>query len=173
MLMPILLAVAAVLLLAGALWSGLAYAMRRPALARRLMRVRPARYLFARLAAAGVRSARRRAEREGTLPATRPVSDLEIALAASGTEEARQARAMLARMSPRQRNEISRRTLGADGLSGLLADAAALDGAEMPGRAGRRRVAGAPGSAGRDSARDVQRRRAVAKRRAARKRARR
>lgn len=175
MLVTILVTLAALVVLAGALWLGLAFAMRRPAVARRLMRFPPTRLILSRAAAIGMRAARRRAERNGTIPAGRSVTDLEVALAASDSEQARRARAMLARMNPRQRNEFSRRALGADGLSGLLAGTGGADDAdatEMLGRAGRRGTAFA-GSAGRDTAREAQRRRAVAKRRAARKKARR
>jgi hypothetical protein len=176
MLVTILLALVIVLALAAGLWIGLAYAMRRPGLARRLLRIRPLRRVMGRMAAMGMRSARKKAARDGRIRAGRQVSDLEVALAAADTEQARQAKAMLARMSPRQRAEFSRRTMGADGLSGLLADAAALDagdGTEMLGRADRRRGAGLAGSPGQDAARAAQRRKAVAKRRAARKGARR
>jgi hypothetical protein len=170
MLLTILLVIAAVLLLVAGLWFGLAYAMRKPALARRLMRVPPVRFLMAKMTKIGMRAARKRAERDGTIPKGRPVSDLELALAVSDTEEARQARAMLARLSPRQRNELSRRTMGADGLSGLLAEGAAAEGgAESLGRTGRRQTAGVAASSGRESARAAQRRKAVAKRRASRK----
>lgn len=173
MLVYVLAALAALLVVTAALWFGLAFVMRRPALARRLMRVPPLRFLMARMAALGMRAARRRAEKDGTIPAGRHVSDLEVALAASDSAEARRARAMLARMNPRERNQLSRMTLGADGLAGLMnADLPAQgddQAAEMLGRAGRRRQAVVGGSEGREAQRQAQRRRAVAKRRAARK----
>lgn len=173
MLLTILLAAGLSVLVAGGLWFALVQAMRRPALARRMVRVPPLRWAMARMAATGMRAARRRAERDGTIPAGRPVSDLEVALSVADTDEARHARAMLARMSPRQRAELSRRTMGADGVAGLLESAAATAAvdAEALGRADRRRVAGsAPAT---DAGRQAQRRKAVARRRAARKAARR
>ncbi len=172
MLLTILLAVVLSVVVAAGAWFGLVWAMRRPALARRLMRVPPLRWAMARMTRAGLRAARRRGERDGTLPAGRPVSDLEVALAVSDTEEARRARAVMGRLSPRQRAELSRRTMGADGLAGLMESAAATSAvdADALGRADRRRVAGvAPADAGRRA----QRRKAVARRRAARKAARR
>lgn len=173
MLVYVLAALAAVLVVAAALWLGLALVMRRPALARRLMRVPPLRFLMARMAAVGMRAARRRAERDGTIPPGRQVSDLEVALAASDGEEARRARAMLARMNPRERNALSRMTLGADGLAGLMRSDLPFPGddaaTEMLGRAGRRRQAGLAGSDRGEAARRAQKRKAVARRRAARK----
>lgn len=175
MLLTILIAVAITLVVVAGLWFGLAFAMRRPTIARRMMRVPPLRWLMARVTRAGLRSARKKAQREGRLPTDRPVSDLEVALAASDTEEARRARAMLARMTPRQRAELSRRTMGADGLAGLMGDnpLMGLDDEDALGRTGRRRGAGVAASPGRDTARAVQQRKAVAKRRAARKKSRR
>ena len=80
--------------------------------------------------------------------------------------EAQAAKAMLARMNPRQRAEFSRRTLGADGLASLMETAATLDADDATlGRADRRRAAAASAAAGPSA----QRRKAVAKRRAARK----
>jgi hypothetical protein len=171
MLLTILLAVVLSAAAAGA-WLGLASAMRRPALARRLMRVAPLRWGMARMTRAGLRAARRRAERDGTLPAGRPVSDLELALVVSDTEEARRARAMMARLTPRQRAELSRRTMGADGLAGLMESAAATSAADADalGRADRRRASGVAAAG---AGRQAQRRKAVARRRAARKAARR
>ncbi|MGD9572411.1 MAG: hypothetical protein AB7V62_11030 [Thermoleophilia bacterium] len=166
MLITILIAAGAAIAVGAAAWFGLAYAMRRPPLARRLMRVPPFRWLMARMTASGMKAARRKAERDGVIPTGRPVSDLEVALAVSDTEEARHARAMLARLSPAQRNELSRRTMGADGLAGLMVDAPAAD-ADALGRSDRRRVAGT--AAAGNPSRDAQRRNAVAKRRAQRK----
>jgi hypothetical protein len=153
--------VAGALVLTAGAWIGLVAAMRRPALVARLMRIRPLRALMTRVVTAGVRASRRKARRDGTIPQGRPVSDLEAVLALADTDEARRARAMLARLSPRQRNEFSRRTMGADGLAGLLAA-----GGEGPhlGRAARR--AGSTGAA--SPAHAARRRKAPAKRRAAR-----
>jgi hypothetical protein len=169
MLLIVLSSVAGALVLAAGAWAGLVAAMRRPALAARLLRIRPLRALMARMAAAGVRASRRRARRDGTIAAGRPMSDLEAVLAFADTEEAAGARAMLARMSPRQRNELSRRTMGADGLGGLLAAGVAAGGEGSPlGRAARRAGATGAASPARDAARAARKRKAVAKRRAAR-----
>lgn len=167
MLLTILIAVGAAIAAGAAAWFGLAYVMRRPALARRLVKIPPFRWVMARMTAAGMKAARRKAERDGVIPTGRPVSDLEVALAVSDTDEARHARAMLARLSPAQRNELSRRTMGTDGLAGLMSDGSAAE-AEALGRANRRRVAGTAAPTG-DPSRDAQRRKAVAKRRAQRK----
>lgn len=140
---------------------GLAVLARRPPLVARLARVRPARSLMVRATRAQIRRARRR----GDVPAG--ATDLEIMLAGEQGTEARAAKAMLARMNPRQRAEFSRRTLGADGLAALMETAATLEGDDAgPGRADRRRVAATGGAT---AGRSAQRRKAVARRRAARK----
>lgn len=154
----VLAVVAAVALLVAA---GVAVVARRPSLVTRLARFGPARRLMVRATRAQIRRARRR----GDVPAG--ATDLEIVLAGETGAEARAAKAMLARMNPRQRAEFSRRALGADGLAALMERAATADGDDAgPGRADRRRVAGAGGA---PAARSAQRRKAVAKRRAARK----
>jgi len=140
---------------------GAAIVVRRPALVARLARFAPVRRLMVRMTRAQIRRARRR----GDVPAG--ATDLEVMLAGETGAEARAAQAMLARMNPRQRAELSRRTLGADGLAALMESAATLDGPDAaPGRADRRRAAGAAGA---PSGASAQRRKAVAKRRAARK----
>ena len=108
----------------------------------------------------------RRTRRRGDVPAG--ATDLEIVLAGESGAEAQAAKAMLARMNPRQRAEFSRRSLGADGLASLMETAATLEGDDGSalGRADRRRAAGVAGASG---GRSAQQRKAVAKRRAARK----
>ncbi|MGE0027573.1 MAG: hypothetical protein AB7O78_20140 [Thermoleophilia bacterium] len=154
----VLVAVAAVGLL---LAVGVAVLARRPSLVMRLARFGPARRLMVRATHAQIRRARRR----GDVPVG--ATDLEIVLAGERGPEAQAAKAMLARMNPRQRAEFSRRTLGPDGLAALMESAATLEGDDDgSGRADRRRVAGAGGA---PAGRSAQRRKAVAKRRAARK----
>lgn len=157
-LLIVLIAVAAAGLL---LAVGFAVVVRRPALVARLARFGPARRLMVRATHAQIRRARRR----GDVPAG--ATDLEVMLAGENGAEARAAKAMLARMNPRQRAEFSRRTLGADGLAALMETAATADGdATTAGRGDRRRAAGVADA---PAARSAQRRKAVAKRRAARK----
>jgi hypothetical protein len=156
-LLIVLAAVAAVGLLVAI---GVAVLARRPSLVARLARFAPARRLMVRATQAQIRRARRR----GDVPAG--ATDLEVVLAGESGAEAQAAKAMLARMNPRQRAEFSRRTLGADGLASLMETAATLDADDAtPGRADRRRAAAASAAAGPSA----QRRKAVAKRRAARK----
>ena len=158
-LLIVLAAVAAVGLL---LAVGVAIVSRRPSLVARLARFAPARHLMVRATRAQIRRTRRR----GDVPAG--ATDLEVVLAGESGAEAQAAKAMLARMNPRQRAEFSRRTLGAEGLAGLMETAATLDGddASALGRADRRRAAGVAGAS---AGRSAQQRKAVAKRRAARK----
>ena len=160
MLSTLLIVLAAVAAVAVLLAVAFAIVARRPSLVAKLARFGPARRLMVRATQAQIRRARKR----GDVPAG--ATDLEIVLAAETGAEARAAKAMLARMNPRQRAEFSRRTLGDDGLAGLMEAAATLDGddASALGRADRRRAAAAavPG-------RSAQQRKAVARRRAARK----
>jgi hypothetical protein len=97
------------------------------------------------------------------------MTDLELALVGQDGREAEQARAMLARMNPRQRAELSRRTLGADGLAAMMETAATLDDDAVAalGRADRRRAGGL--GTGAPASRTAQQRKAIAKRRSARK----
>jgi hypothetical protein len=155
-LLIVLAVVAAVGLLLAA---GVAVVVRRPSLVTRLARFAVIRRLMVRVTQAQIRRARRR----GDVPAG--ATDLEVVLAGETGAEAQAAKAMLARMNPRQRAEFSRRTLGADGLAALMETAATAGDDPALGRADRRRAAGAAGAPGRAA----QRRKAVAKRRAARK----
>ena len=157
-LLIILAAVAGVALL---LAVAFAIVVRRPALVTKLARFGLARRLMVRATEAQIRRARKR----GDVPAG--ATDLEVVLAGQTGVEAEAAKAMLARMNPRQRAEFSRRTLGDGGLAGLMEAAATLEGddAGALGRADRRRAA----TAGAASGHSAQRRKAVAKRRAARK----
>ncbi len=156
-LLIVLAVVAAVGLLLAA---GVAVVVRRPSLVARLARFALVRRLMVRITQTQIRRARRR----GDVPAG--ATDLEVMLAGERGAEAQAAKAMLARMNPRQRAEFSRRTLGADGLAALMESAATIDGDDDgPGRADRRRAAAAPAA----PARSAQQRKAVAKRRAARK----
>jgi hypothetical protein len=161
MLSTLLIALAAVVAVGLLLAAGAAVVVRRPALVARLARFAPIRRLMVRMTTAQIRRARRR----GDVPAG--ATDLEVMLAGETGAEAQAAKAMLARMNPRQRAEFSRRTLGADGLAALMESAATMDGGDGgPGRADRRRAAGAAGA---PAARSAQQRKAVARRRAARK----
>jgi hypothetical protein len=161
MLQTLLIVLAALAGLAVLLAVGVAIVVRRPALVTRLARVTPIRRLMVR----ATRSQIRRARRRGDVPAG--ATDLEVVLAGETGAEAQAAKAMLARMNPRQRAELSRRTMGADGLASLMETAATRQGddAGAAGRADRRRAAALAGSAGRSP----QQRKAVARRRAARK----
>ena len=161
MLQTLLIVLAVVAGVAVLLAVAFAIVARRPSLVAKLARFGPARRLMVRATQAQIRRARKR----GDVPAG--ATDLEIVLAGETGAEAQAAKAMLARMNPRQRAELSRRTLGDDGLAGLMEAAATLDGddASVLGRADRRRAAGAGDAPGRSA----QQRKAVAKRRAARK----
>ena len=162
MLSTLLIILAVVAGLAVLLAVGFAILVRRPALVAKLARFGPARRLMVRATQAQIRRARKR----GDVPAG--ATDLEVVLAGESGAEAQAAKAMLARMNPRQRAELSRRTMGADGLAGLMETAATTqegDEAGTAGRADRRRAAALAGSTGRSA----QQRKAVAKRRAARK----
>jgi hypothetical protein len=136
----------------------LAVVVRRPALVARLARFAAVR----RLMVWSMKGQIRRTRKRGGLPGG--TTDLEIVLAGQTGAEAEAARAMLKRMSPRQRAEVSRRTLGADGLASLM-ETAATSGGDAPAqpRAERRRAAGS------SAARPTRQSKAVAKRRAARK----
>jgi hypothetical protein len=161
MLSTLLIIIAAVVGLAVLLAVGFAILVRRPALITKRARFGPARRLMVRATQAQIR----RARKHGDVPAG--ATDLEVVLAGEMGAEAQAAKAMLARMSPRQRAELSRRTMGADGLAGLMETAATREGddAGSVGRADRRRAAALAGSAGPSA----QQRKAVARRRAARK----
>lgn len=147
---------------------GLVVVMRSPRLAARLMRFAFARKVMARVARAGLESARKKAAASGATKGAGPISDLEVVLADQSGPEAERAKALLAGMNPRQRQELSRMAMGADGLEGLMA--AGADGGEaameMLGRSERRRAAGAATSS---APRAAQKSKAVAKRRKARK----
>ena len=161
MLSTLLIILAVVAGLAVLLAVGFAILVRRPALVTKLARFGPARRLMVRATQAQIRRARKR----GDVPAG--ATDLEVVLAGESGAEAQAAKAMLARMNPRQRAEFSRRTLGADGLASLMETAATLDADDATlGRADRRRADGVAGASG---GRSAQQRKAVAKRRAARK----
>ena len=162
MLQIVLIVLAAVAAVGLLLAVGIAIVSRRPSLIARLARFAPARRLMVRATQAQIRRARRR----GDVPAG--ATDLEVVLAGESGAEAQAAKAMLARMNPRQRAEFSRRTLGADGLASLMETAATLEGDDSSalGRADRRRADGVAGASG---GRSAQQRKAVAKRRAARK----
>lgn len=176
MLVTLLVTLAIVVVLSAVTIAFLAYAMRRPALAQRLMRLRLFRRMFARVAESGLKQMRDKAERERAASGAGavPLTDLEVMIAGQSGDQAEQAKAMLARMSPRQRRELSQATLGADGISGLIDAAAAgvtdedqqalVDGL---GRSDRRRVQAlsAPARPGREA----QKRKQVEKRRKARK----
>jgi hypothetical protein len=151
MLLTTLVVIAALVVLGLALAGAFALAVRRPALLARMMRVPVFRRVLARMAA-GAR-----------------MTDLELALVGQDGREAEQARAMLARMNPRQRAELSRRTLGADGLAAMMETAATLDDDAVAalGRADRRRAGGL--GTGAPASRTAQQRKAIAKRRSARK----
>jgi hypothetical protein len=161
MLWTLLITLAAIAGLAVLLAVGFAILVRRPALVTKLARFGPSRRLMVRATQAQIRRARKR----GDVPAG--ATDLEVVLAGETGAEAQAAKAMLARMNPRQRAELSRRTMGAEGLAGLMETAATREGddAGTAGRADRRAAAALAGSA----ARSAQQRKAVAKRRAARK----
>lgn len=170
MLLTLLLILAGVIALAALAVLGLVLVMRRPALAQRLMRFAIFRRVFAKVAQAGLKSARAKLEREAGPQAGAPMTDLEVMLAGQEGAEAAQAKQMIARMSPRQRQELSRMTMGADGLAGLM-EAASADGSaeavlEGLGRSERRRVQGMNGG---NASREAQKRKQVAKRRQARK----
>jgi hypothetical protein len=161
MLSTVLIVLAVIAAVGLVLAAGAAVVVRRPALVARLARFAPIRRLMARMTTGQIRRARRR----GDVPAG--TTDLEVVLAGETGAEAQAAKAMIARMNPRQRAELSRRTLGADGLAALMEAAATTDGGDAgPGRADRRRVAAVAGA---PAPRSAQRRKAVAKRRAARK----
>lgn len=122
----------------------LAVLSRRPALMTRLARLAPVRHLMVRATRWQIRRARKR----GRVAAG--TTDLEVILAGQTGAEAEAARAMLKRMSPRQRAEFSRRTLGGDGLAALMDPGARGDDASAPGRADRRRaVRSSKGGSGR------------------------
>jgi hypothetical protein len=136
----------------------LAVVVRRPALVARLARFAVVR----RIMVWAMKGQIRRTRKRGGLPGG--TTDLEIVLAGQTGAEAEAARAMLKRMSPRQRAEVSRRTLGGEGLTALMETAATAGGdGPSPGRAERRRTTGS------SAARTAGQRKAVAKRRAARK----
>lgn len=175
MLMTLLLILAGIACLAAIMVVALVLVMRRPSLVQRLMRYALFRRVFSRVAQAGMKAARSKAEREsgGSLPAT----DLELVLAGQDGPEAQQAKQMLAQLNPRQRRELSRMTMGDDGLSGLMEVAAAGgdltdNAAEMLGRSERRRAAALTNGSG-SRARSAQQEKAIAKRRAKKKAARR
>jgi hypothetical protein len=164
MLLTTLVVIAALVVLGLALAGAFALAVRRPALLARMMRVPVFRRVLARMATSNLRRARTRAGAAGAR-----MTDLELALVGQDGREAEQARAMLARMNPRQRAELSRRTLGADGLAAMMETAATLDDDAVAalGRADRRRAGGL--GTGAPASRTAQQRKAIAKRRSARK----
>ncbi|HTI33113.1 MAG TPA: hypothetical protein VL422_05500 [Miltoncostaea sp.] len=161
MLSTVLIVLAAVALTALVVVVALAVIARRPGLVARLSRFGPFRALMVRMTMWQIRRARKR----GDVPPG--ATDLEVMLAGQTGPEAEAAKAMLKRMNPRQRAEFSRRTLGGDGLASMMQTAGTSDADDTAlGRAGRRQAAAMAGASGGQRA---QRRKAVAKRRAARK----
>jgi hypothetical protein len=161
MIWNVLIILGIVLLVALLLVVALSIIARRPKLVARLTRFGPFRALMVRMTRWQIRRARKR----GDVPPG--ATDLEIMLAGQTGPEAEAAKAMMRRMNPRQRAEFSRRTLGGDGLATMMQTAAMTDEDDRKlGREGRRKAAAMGDGAGNRSA---QQRKAVAKRRAARK----
>ena len=161
MIWNVLIILGIVLLVALLLVVALSIIARRPKLVARLTRFGPFRALMVRITRWQIRRARKR----GDVPPG--ATDLEIMLAGQTGPEAEAAKAMMRRMNPRQRAEFSRRTLGGDGLATMMQTAATSDADDRNlGRAGRRKAAAMGDGPANRTARQ---RKAVAKRRAARK----